>query len=78
MVVFTSACSSRPTRFIPPNRADPIIEVSKVEVEETADILKRIDNNPSTRNAEQLKLLAMSDAHFVVTNCIRDRCGTAV
>ncbi len=63
MVVFTSACSNRPTHFIPPNRADPIVEVSEVKVEETADILKRIDKNPSIRNAEQLKLLAMSDVY---------------
>lgn len=63
MVIFTSACSNRPTHFIPPNRADPIVEVSEVKVEETADILKRIDKNPSIRNAEQLKLLAISDVY---------------
>lgn len=62
MVVSVSACSNRPTHFIPPNRADSIIEVSEVEIEETDDILKRIVDS-STRNNEQLKLLAISDVY---------------
>lgn len=62
MLVSVSACSNRPTHFIPPNRADSIIEVSEVEIEETDDILKRIVD-PTTRNNEQLKLLAVSDVY---------------
>ena len=38
------------------------MNVSEVKIEETGDILKRI-NSTSTRNVEQLKLLAMSDIY---------------
>lgn len=61
-VMFSAACSNRPTHFIPPNRADPIMEVSEVKVEETEVILGRIKNSTG-RNAEQLKLLAISDIY---------------
>ncbi len=61
-VMFSAACSNRPTHFIPPNRADPIMEVSEVKVEETEVILGRIKNS-TDRNAEQLKLLAISDIY---------------
>ena len=62
MVILTPACSNRPTHFIPPNRADAIMDVSKVEVEETGDILGRI-TDASSRNIEQLNLLAISDIY---------------
>ncbi|RAI69541.1 hypothetical protein DOZ80_15545 [Pseudomonas fluorescens] len=64
VVFLISACGTRPVHFTPPNRADPIIEVSEVKLESTENIIAGIeDKDKAKRNAAQFKLLAQSDIY---------------
>lgn len=62
-ILLTSACGSRPVHFTPPNRADPIIEVSEVKLDSTENIIAEIKDDKTKRNAAQFKLLAQSDIY---------------
>lgn len=65
-ILMGTACSDRPTHFTPPNRADPILEVSGIKLESTDTILKTLNDQGPTkenRNAAQFRLLAQSDIY---------------
>lgn len=65
-ILMSTACSNRPTHFTPPNRADPILEVSGIKLESTDEIIETIDKGGPTkekRNAAQFRLLAQSDIY---------------
>ncbi|MBD8122895.1 hypothetical protein IFT62_16905 [Pseudomonas lutea] len=61
-----TGCSDRPTHFTPPNRADPILEVSGIKLESTDAIIRSLGKQEltkETRNAAQFRLLAQSDMY---------------
>ncbi|WNZ81610.1 hypothetical protein [Pseudomonas sp. P108] len=61
-----TACSDRPIHLTPPNRADPILEVSGIKLESTDAIIKSLEDggiNKQKRNAAQFRLLAQSDIY---------------
>lgn len=62
LAVIISACSNRPLHLTPPNRADSIVDVSTVKIEDSETIINRIKNK-TTRNKEQLKLISTSDIY---------------
>ena len=57
----SSGCSDR-THFIPPNKADPILEVSDIKLQSTDELIKTMKDKDS-RNAAQFQLLAQSDIY---------------
>jgi hypothetical protein len=63
----TAACSDRPTHFTPPNRADPILEVSEIKLESSDKIIADMNNgdtpNARKRNSVQFRLIAQSDIY---------------
>ncbi|OIN53133.1 hypothetical protein BFL40_11895 [Pseudomonas costantinii] len=61
-----TACSDRPTHFTPPNRADPILEVSGIKLKSTDEIIDALNKGGPTkekRNEAQFSLLAQSDIY---------------
>jgi hypothetical protein len=65
-VLMGTACSDRPIHLTPPNRADPILEVSGIKLDSTDAIIKSLEDggiNKRKRNAAQFRLLAQSDIY---------------
>jgi hypothetical protein len=65
-VLMGTACSDRPIHLTPPNRADPILEVSGIKLDSTDAIIKSLEDggiNKQKRNAAQFRLLAQSDIY---------------
>lgn len=65
-ILMVTGCSDRPTNFTPPNKADPILEVSGIKLESTDAIVESLNKPTLTkeaRNAAQFRLLARSDIY---------------
>jgi len=65
--LLSSACSDRPIHITPPNRADPILEVSDIKLQSSDELIESMNVNhhpdQGRRNAIQFKLLAQSDIY---------------
>jgi hypothetical protein len=60
-LMVNTGCSDR-THFIPPNKADPILQVSEIALQSTDDLLAKM-TDAGSRNAVQFQLLAQSDIY---------------